>query len=165
VCSRACTLSQYRTKLLLLSHNFSNVMINNTSSNEAHYSGPKVKRTAPTPICKLWSAPLAGVMISTSSSSSEKFSVALSQSPQAQVSAKLAAAYSYLLNQSLPHPSYCLPLNYWLKETWLYLRATGGLISVPRRLLISLLPRVVIALSVGGKWEAQIILLSLSRYM
>jgi hypothetical protein len=26
----------YRTKLLLLSHNFSNVMINNTSSNEAH---------------------------------------------------------------------------------------------------------------------------------
>jgi hypothetical protein len=37
VCSRACTLSQYRTKLLLLSHNFSNVMINNTSSNEAHY--------------------------------------------------------------------------------------------------------------------------------
>jgi hypothetical protein len=37
VCSRACTLSQYRTKLLLLSHNFSNGMINNTSSNEAHY--------------------------------------------------------------------------------------------------------------------------------
>jgi hypothetical protein len=38
VCSRACTLSQYRTKLLLLSHNFSNVMIDNTSSNEAHYT-------------------------------------------------------------------------------------------------------------------------------
>jgi hypothetical protein len=38
VCSRACTLSQYRTKLLLLSHNFSNVMINNTSTDEAHYS-------------------------------------------------------------------------------------------------------------------------------
>jgi hypothetical protein len=32
-----CTLSQYRTKLLLLSHNFSNVMINSTSLNEAHY--------------------------------------------------------------------------------------------------------------------------------
>jgi hypothetical protein len=32
-----CTLSQYRTKLLLLSHNFSNVMINNTRTNEAHY--------------------------------------------------------------------------------------------------------------------------------
>jgi hypothetical protein len=32
-----CTLSQYRTKLLLLSHNFSNVMINNTSTDEAHY--------------------------------------------------------------------------------------------------------------------------------
>jgi hypothetical protein len=31
-------LSQYRAELLLLSHNFSNVMINNTSSNEAHYS-------------------------------------------------------------------------------------------------------------------------------
>jgi hypothetical protein len=30
-------MSQYRTKLLLLSHNFSNVMINNTSLNEAHY--------------------------------------------------------------------------------------------------------------------------------
>jgi hypothetical protein len=28
--------SQYRTKLLLLSHNVSNVMINNTSTNEAH---------------------------------------------------------------------------------------------------------------------------------
>jgi hypothetical protein len=37
VLARVCTLSQYRTKLLLLSHNFSNVMINNTSSNEAHY--------------------------------------------------------------------------------------------------------------------------------
>jgi hypothetical protein len=37
VCSRVCTLSQYRTKLLLLSHNFSNVMINNTSTDEAHY--------------------------------------------------------------------------------------------------------------------------------
>jgi hypothetical protein len=36
-CSRACTLSQYRTKSLLLSHNFSNVMINNTSSNEARW--------------------------------------------------------------------------------------------------------------------------------
>jgi hypothetical protein len=36
VCSRACTMSQYRTKLLLLSHKFSNVMINNTISNEAH---------------------------------------------------------------------------------------------------------------------------------
>jgi hypothetical protein len=35
-CARACKLSQYRIKLLLLSHNFSNVMINNTSSNEAH---------------------------------------------------------------------------------------------------------------------------------
>jgi hypothetical protein len=33
---RVCTLSQFRTKLLLLSHNFSNVMINNTSTNEAH---------------------------------------------------------------------------------------------------------------------------------
>jgi hypothetical protein len=31
-----CTMSQYRTKLLLMSHNFSNVMINNTSTNEAH---------------------------------------------------------------------------------------------------------------------------------
>jgi hypothetical protein len=38
VCSRVCTLSQYRTKLLLLSHNFSNVMINNTSTDEAHYA-------------------------------------------------------------------------------------------------------------------------------
>jgi hypothetical protein len=28
---------QYRTKLLLLSHKFSNVMINSTSLNEAHY--------------------------------------------------------------------------------------------------------------------------------
>jgi hypothetical protein len=37
VCSRVCTMSQYRTKLLLLSHNFSNVMINNTSTDEAHY--------------------------------------------------------------------------------------------------------------------------------
>jgi hypothetical protein len=37
VLARVCTLSQYRTKLLLLSHNFSNVIINNTSSNEAHY--------------------------------------------------------------------------------------------------------------------------------
>jgi hypothetical protein len=36
VCSRVCTLSQYRTKLLLLSHNLSNVMINYTSTNEAH---------------------------------------------------------------------------------------------------------------------------------
>jgi hypothetical protein len=33
---RATTLSQDRTKLLLLSHNFSNVMINSTSLNEAH---------------------------------------------------------------------------------------------------------------------------------
>jgi hypothetical protein len=32
-----CTLSLDRTKLLLLSHNFSNVMINSTSLNEAHY--------------------------------------------------------------------------------------------------------------------------------
>jgi hypothetical protein len=38
VCSRVCTLSPYRTKLLLLSHNFNNFMINNTSSNEAHYT-------------------------------------------------------------------------------------------------------------------------------
>jgi hypothetical protein len=38
VCSRACTLSQYRTKLLLLSHNFSNSMINSTSLNEAQYT-------------------------------------------------------------------------------------------------------------------------------
>jgi hypothetical protein len=37
VCSRACTLSLDRTKLLLLSHNFINVMINSTSLNEAHY--------------------------------------------------------------------------------------------------------------------------------
>jgi hypothetical protein len=37
VLARACTLSQYRTKLLTLSHNFSNVMINSTSLNEAHY--------------------------------------------------------------------------------------------------------------------------------
>jgi hypothetical protein len=36
VYSRVCTLSQYRTKLLLLSHNFSNVMINSTRPNEAH---------------------------------------------------------------------------------------------------------------------------------
>jgi hypothetical protein len=35
-CSRACTLSLDRNKLLLLSHNFSNVMINSTSLNEAH---------------------------------------------------------------------------------------------------------------------------------
>jgi hypothetical protein len=48
-------------------------------------SGPKVKSTAPTPIGKLWSAPLAGVMISTSSSSSGKVSAALSQTPQSQV--------------------------------------------------------------------------------
>jgi hypothetical protein len=34
---RACTLSQYRTKLLLMSHNFSNVKINSTILNEAHY--------------------------------------------------------------------------------------------------------------------------------
>jgi hypothetical protein len=38
VCSRVCTLSQYRTKLLLLSHNFSNVISNSTSLNEAHYA-------------------------------------------------------------------------------------------------------------------------------
>jgi hypothetical protein len=74
-------------------------------------SGPKVKRTASTPIGKLWSSPLAGVIIYTSSSSSEKVSADLSQPPQAQVSAKFAAAKSYLLNQSLPHPSYFLPLN------------------------------------------------------
>jgi hypothetical protein len=39
VCSRACTLSQDRTKLLLLSHNFINVMINSTSLNDVfrHY--------------------------------------------------------------------------------------------------------------------------------
>jgi hypothetical protein len=36
VCSRACTLSQDRTKLLLLSHKFCNVMINSTSLNEVH---------------------------------------------------------------------------------------------------------------------------------
>jgi hypothetical protein len=35
-CARACTLSQDRTKLLLLSHNLSNVMINSTSLNEVH---------------------------------------------------------------------------------------------------------------------------------
>jgi hypothetical protein len=32
-----CTPFQHRTKLLLVSHNFSNVMINNTSTDEAHY--------------------------------------------------------------------------------------------------------------------------------
>jgi hypothetical protein len=32
-------MSQYRTKLVLLSHNFSNVMINNTSTDEARYPG------------------------------------------------------------------------------------------------------------------------------
>jgi hypothetical protein len=37
VWSRACTLSQDRTKLLILPHNFSNVMINITSLNEVHY--------------------------------------------------------------------------------------------------------------------------------
>jgi hypothetical protein len=37
VWSRACTLSQDRTRLLLLSHNFINVMINSTSLNEVHY--------------------------------------------------------------------------------------------------------------------------------
>jgi hypothetical protein len=36
-CARACMMSQERTKLLLLSHNFSNVMINSTSINEVHY--------------------------------------------------------------------------------------------------------------------------------
>jgi hypothetical protein len=128
-------------------------------------SGPNVKRAAPTPIGKLWSTPLAGVMIYKSSSASEKVSAALIQPPQAQVSAKLADAYSYLLNQSSPHPSYCLPLNSWLKATWLYLREIGGLLSVPRRLLIPLLPRVAITLSVGDKWEAPMTLLSLSRYM
>jgi hypothetical protein len=61
--------------------------------------GPKVKRTAPTRMGNLWRPQLAGVMISTSSSSSEKVSATLSHPPQAQVSAKLAAAYSYLLNQ------------------------------------------------------------------
>jgi hypothetical protein len=44
VLARVCTLSQYRSKLLLLPHNFSNVMINNTSSNEAHYWTPLPKR-------------------------------------------------------------------------------------------------------------------------
>jgi hypothetical protein len=34
--ARVLTLSQDRTKLLLLSHNFSNVMINITSLNEVH---------------------------------------------------------------------------------------------------------------------------------
>jgi hypothetical protein len=126
--------------------------------------GPKVKKNDPTPIGKLWRPPLAVVMISKSSSSSEKVSAALSHPPQAQVTAKLAAAYSYLINQSSPHPSYCLPLNFWLKVTWIYLRATGGLISVPKLLLIPLLPRVAIKLSVGDKWEAPITLLSLSRY-
>jgi hypothetical protein len=90
-------------------------------------------------------------MISTSSSSKEKISAALSQHPHAQVSTKLADAYSYLLNQSSPQPSCFLPLNYWLKATWLYLRATGGLISVPRRIIVSLLPRVEITLPVGEK--------------
>jgi hypothetical protein len=37
VCSRAFTLSQDRTKLLLLSHNFSNIIINSTILNEVHY--------------------------------------------------------------------------------------------------------------------------------
>jgi hypothetical protein len=41
VCSRVCTPFQHRTKLLLVSHNFSNVMINNTSTDEAHYSQPQ----------------------------------------------------------------------------------------------------------------------------
>jgi hypothetical protein len=35
-CARACTLSPDRTKLLLLSHNLSNVIINSTILNEAH---------------------------------------------------------------------------------------------------------------------------------
>jgi hypothetical protein len=38
VLARACTLSQDRTKSLLLSHNFSNVMIHSTSLNEVHYA-------------------------------------------------------------------------------------------------------------------------------
>jgi hypothetical protein len=41
--SRVCTLSQYRTKLLLLSYSSSNVMINSTSLNEAHYLLPLQK--------------------------------------------------------------------------------------------------------------------------
>jgi hypothetical protein len=36
VLARVFTLSQDRTKLLLLSHNFSNDMINSTSLNEVH---------------------------------------------------------------------------------------------------------------------------------
>jgi hypothetical protein len=39
-CARACTMSQDRTKLLLLSYNFSNVLINSTSLNEVHYMNP-----------------------------------------------------------------------------------------------------------------------------
>jgi hypothetical protein len=37
VCWSVCTLSQYRTLMLLLSHNFSNDMVNSTSLNEVHY--------------------------------------------------------------------------------------------------------------------------------
>jgi hypothetical protein len=41
-------MSQYRTKLLLLSHNFSNVMINSTSLNESHYiDGEEVLQSGP----------------------------------------------------------------------------------------------------------------------
>jgi hypothetical protein len=38
-----------------------------------------------------------------------------------------------------------------LKVTWLYLRANGGLLSVPKRFTIPLLPRVEITLTVGDK--------------
>jgi hypothetical protein len=45
-CARGCTLYQGRTKLLLLSHNFSNVMINSTILNEVHYT--LLKQSYPT---------------------------------------------------------------------------------------------------------------------
>jgi hypothetical protein len=127
--------------------------------------GTNVKRTSTSPICKLWSAPLSGVMISTSSSSSEKVSAVMIQPPQAQVWANFAAAYSYLPNQSFQYHSYCLPLNYRIKATWLYLRETGGLISVPKRILMPLISRVAITLYVGDQWEAPVILSYLYWYM
>jgi hypothetical protein len=48
-----CTLSQCRTKVLLLSHKFSNVMINNTSTNEAHYRALSALSYGLKPICNL----------------------------------------------------------------------------------------------------------------
>jgi hypothetical protein len=43
--TKECAFVCVRTKLLLLSHNFSNVMINNTSTNEAHWDNGKQTQT------------------------------------------------------------------------------------------------------------------------